>query len=134
MILQTSFRIFLNLSILVLVMIMFNQNALAKVSVKECNEWKKTEKQLTSDLPRKIGTGSELTNFMINCDTKVIKYTKRLLIDVKLFKDGWMKRKQRQHIPTGKEAPQLKHDISALNDEQCNQNYQRLHHNPQIRR
>ena len=79
-------------------MIMFQQNVFAKVSVKECNEWKKTEKQFTSNLPRKIGPGTELTNFMINCDTKVIKYTKRLLIDVKLFKDGWMKRKQRQHI------------------------------------
>lgn len=71
--------------------------ALADINEQECSEWKKIEKQITEDLPKKIDEATELTNFMINCDTKVIKYSKRLLFDTKLLKGDWKNRKQRQH-------------------------------------
>ena len=62
-----------------------------------CNEFIKFEKQMSSTLPKKIDEVTEISEFSINCETKVSKYTKRILVDVNLFKAGWKKRKQRQH-------------------------------------
>ena len=62
-----------------------------------CNEFTNFEKQVSSNLPKKVDEITEIVELSVNCETKVSKYTKRILVDVNLFKAGWKKRKQRQH-------------------------------------
>ena len=62
-----------------------------------CNGWLKVEETINKRLPEKIDDATELTGFFVNCDTETVKYAKRILVDVRLFKEGWMVRKQRQH-------------------------------------
>ena len=62
-----------------------------------CKAFLTHEKEMSGSLPKKIGPITQVTALAVNCDTKTIKYTKQIMVDVKQFKSGWKKRKQRQH-------------------------------------
>ena len=59
-----------------------------------CQEYLMAEKELNTTLPRKIDETTEMTQFLVNCDTTTVKYTKRILVDLSLFNEGWQIRKQ----------------------------------------
>lgn len=62
-----------------------------------CASFQKSEKEANVKLPMQIDRGTELIQFRVNCDAKIVHYTKRLLVDPKFLADGWRQRKQRQH-------------------------------------
>lgn len=62
-----------------------------------CNEFIKLEKKLSANLPKQVDEITELVEFKVNCSTKTVQYSKRILVNINLFKDDWKNRKQRQH-------------------------------------
>jgi hypothetical protein len=63
----------------------------------ECATYLDFEKEMNAKAPTKIDETTELVQIRVNCDGKVITYTKRILVDASRFSDGWEVRKQRQH-------------------------------------
>ena len=62
-----------------------------------CKELLSLETDLNKTLPQKLDEVTELTQLSVNCDTNTVKYSKRLLVELSLFSEGWVDRKQRQH-------------------------------------
>jgi hypothetical protein len=65
--------------------------------VEGCVELQKVEAETNRTLPRPIDNATEFVNVRVNCDTKTVVYTKKILVDVSLLPRGWEVRKQRQH-------------------------------------
>ena len=63
-----------------------------------CLGFRDYEKTINAELPRKIDNYTELVSLSVNCTTKIIKYTKRILAYDSEMAEGWRERKQRQHI------------------------------------
>ena len=61
-----------------------------------CKEFLKIE-DMNKTFPRKFDETTEIIQISVNCDTTTIKYSKRILVDVSMFNEGWEARKQRQH-------------------------------------
>lgn len=81
----------------IIILLILFVSSISHAKDKICDEFIKIEKKLSSELPRKVDDITELIEIKVNCDTKVVQYSKRILVDTTLFKDGWKKRKQRQH-------------------------------------
>jgi hypothetical protein len=62
-----------------------------------CNAALEYEDEINKTLPRKIDEFTEVIQISVNCDNKVLKYTKRILADESQLSEGWDTRKQRQH-------------------------------------
>jgi hypothetical protein len=63
-----------------------------------CSELMGFENDVNHTLPRQIDEATELIQVRVNCETKAISYTKRLLIQPSDLADGWQTRKQRQYV------------------------------------
>ena len=62
-----------------------------------CKDFLNLEVEFNKKLPSPVDEATEMFQFSVNCDTTTVKYTKRILVDLNLFNDGWETRKQRQH-------------------------------------
>ena len=62
-----------------------------------CNEALRMEEELNKTYPQKVDNFTEIVQLSVNCDTSVIKYTKRILAYDSDLAKGWRIRKQRQH-------------------------------------
>ena len=62
-----------------------------------CSAALEYEDEINKTLPRKIDEFTEVIQISVNCDNKVLKYTKRILADESQLSEGWDTRKQRQH-------------------------------------
>lgn len=69
----------------------------AQTSNEVCAQFLEIEKQQNKKLPIQIDQGTEFVQVRVNCDTKTIHYTKRILVDPALLAGAWRERKQRQH-------------------------------------
>lgn len=63
-----------------------------------CAELLALEEQTNPTLPRPIDEATELVQVRVNCETRTVSYTKRLLLDPASLADGWQVRKQRQYV------------------------------------
>ena len=70
---------------------------LADANSSFCNAALEYEDEINKTLPRKIDEFTEVIQISVNCDNKVLKYTKRILADESQLSEGWDNRKQRQH-------------------------------------
>jgi hypothetical protein len=84
--------------IILLTSLFLVSNAMAEDVSERCLAFKDFEKTINADLPKKIDNATELTSVFVNCTTKIIKYTKRVLAYDSDMAEGWRERKQRQHI------------------------------------
>ena len=84
--------------IILLTSLFLVSNASAEDESERCLGFRDYEKTINAELPRKIDNATELVSFSVNCTTKIIKYTKRLLAYDSEMAEGWRVRKQRQHI------------------------------------
>ncbi len=62
-----------------------------------CDELRGLEAQWNSNLPKKIDEYTELVQILVNCETRVVSYRKRILANKDLLPSGIYERKQRQH-------------------------------------
>ena len=62
-----------------------------------CNEFRHLEKQWNSKLPEIIDEHTELVQIIVNCETRVVSYRKRILVTKDVLPSGIHDRKQRQH-------------------------------------
>ena len=46
-----------------------------------CNAFVEMEEEFNQNLPKKIDDFTEIINMKVNCDTEIIVYTKRVLVD-----------------------------------------------------
>ena len=83
--------------ILVIGFLLFTSSVHSQSDSGMCMEFKNLEKVTNKDLPRKIDEFTELTSIGVNCDSKIIKYVKRILVSGNEMQVGWEERKQRQH-------------------------------------
>lgn len=65
--------------------------------VEGCAELTQMEAQLNQSLPRLIDPATEFIQVRVNCETKTVVYTKKILEDAGLLASGWEQRKRRQH-------------------------------------
>jgi hypothetical protein len=63
-----------------------------------CRELMAFEEEVNRTLPRQIDEATELVQVKVNCETKSVAYTKRLLVEVAALAEGWEDRKQRQYV------------------------------------
>ena len=87
------------LLLLIIFMLVFSQKASANENNTSslCKDLQNLEVELNKKFPSQIDETTEMIQFSVNCDTTTVKYTKRILVDLNLFNDGWETRKQRQH-------------------------------------
>lgn len=62
-----------------------------------CVKAKQLELQWNADMPKKIDEFTEIIQIIVNCDTKVFSYKKRVLAEGSKFPSAMHERKQRQH-------------------------------------
>jgi len=78
-------------------LLLFTPTAYSQSDVEYCADFKGFEQKINKDLPRKVDEFTELISVSTNCDSKVIKYVKRILVSGDKLQGGWQERKQRQH-------------------------------------
>ena len=83
--------------LLIVVFLLITSNANSQSDSELCMEFKNFEKTFNKDLPKKVDEYTELTSVGVNCDSKIIKYVKRILVSGNEMQVGWEERKQRQH-------------------------------------
>ena len=85
--------------LLIIFMLVLSQKASANENntSSHCKDLQNLEVELNKKFPSQIDETTEMIQFSVNCDTTTVKYTKRILVDLNLFNDGWETRKQRQH-------------------------------------
>lgn len=77
--------------------LVFSPNSFGSERSQWCENFLEMEKDWSKTLPRKIDEITRLVSVAVNCDTKTIKYTKQISVDVQQLATGWQERKQRQH-------------------------------------
>ena len=84
---------------LIIFMLVLSQEATADENNTSsyCKDLQNLEAELNKKFPNQIDETTEMVQFSVNCDTTTVKYTKRILVDLNLFNEGWETRKQRQH-------------------------------------
>lgn len=85
-----------NLCILIIINL-YSLACYSQTTDQPCTKFKKFEKETNKDLPRKIDEYTNLISVSVNCDSKIIKYTKQVLAHPNQIQKGFKKRKQRQH-------------------------------------
>ncbi len=63
----------------------------------DCAEARSLEAEMNKSLPQQIDQITVLNRLSVDCPSKTITYTKRLLIQPAQLRDGWIAREQRLH-------------------------------------
>lgn len=62
-----------------------------------CAELTKFQAEVNKTTPRKIDEVTELISVAVNCQSNIVKYSKRILVTDKELAKGWEERKLLQH-------------------------------------
>jgi len=84
--------------ILALAALLSGMGALTPSFADTCTELMDFEKEINATLPRRVDEVTELVQVKVNCETRTVSYTKRLLIETGDLAAGWQERKQHQYV------------------------------------